>query len=140
MALACLLLGAAVLHPAWALRGFPVIVHLALFWVFARTLRRGREPIISRIARLERGALDAELARYTRRLTLVWALMFLALGATSLYFALIANLAGLVLGYVPVAVLFFGEHVYRRIRYPQYEHTSPWRVIRRIRELGALNR
>lgn len=140
IALACVLLGTAVLYPVWALRGFPIVVHLALFWFFARTLLRGREPMISVIARLERGALDATLALYTRRLTLIWALMFLALAAASLYCALEANLGGLVLGYVPVAMLFFGEHVYRRLRFPQYRHESPWRVIRRICESGAFSR
>ena len=50
----------------------PVAINLGLAALFGRTLRRGREPLISMFARMERGTLEADLARYTRRLTGIW--------------------------------------------------------------------
>jgi uncharacterized membrane protein len=130
---------AAVFLPEWGLRYFPVFLNLALCWIFARTLLSGREPIISLIARLERGTLTPELSQYTQRLTCIWSATFLLLAGVSLALALReASAWAFVAGYLPVAVLFFGEHVFRRIRYPHYEHASPWQVIRRIRRSGAL--
>lgn len=139
IALGLLVLAGAILQPAAALRAFSVLVQAALVWLFARTLLPGREPLIARIARVERGTLDAELTRYTRRLTWIWTLTFLALTGASLYCAVTSNMVGLVVGYVPVAGLFFGEYAYRRWRFPNHRHETPWRVIRRIRDSGAFN-
>lgn len=138
-ALALIVFVLAVSRPEWVLRYFPVLLHLGLFWMFARTLGSGREPIISLIARLDRGTLTSELAQYTRRLTWIWAITFLLLAGVSLYLAMRDARAWVFLaGYFPVCVLFFGEHLYRRIRYSHYEHTSPWQVIRRIWQSGVL--
>lgn len=129
----------ALVRPEWVLHYLPAFLQLALCWLFARTLIRAREPIVSMFARLERGTLTPELASYTRKLTWIWTIALLVFAVISLVLALEDFGAwAFVAGYVPVAVLFFGEHVYRRIRYPHYEHSSPWAVIRRIRESGAL--
>lgn len=133
-----LLLLPAVFWPRWFFSTLPLLIHVALGWIFFRSLRDGREPVISRIARLDRGTLTGELELYTRRLTWIWAAMFVLLAVLSLYLALAGPAAGFALSYILVALLFFGEHVYRRLRYPHYEHTSPWHVIRRICETGAL--
>lgn len=57
----------------WAIYG-------ALFFTFARTLRHGREPLITMMARRmhgdSHGHLSGELERYTRRVTLAWACFF----------------------------------------------------------------
>lgn len=122
----------------------PVVVNLLLCWLFGRTLRAGREPLISLFARLERGELVAELARYTRRLTLIWAWFFALMAAASLGLALFADRALWSLfndiSYLLVALLFFGEFVYRRVRYRRYPHASALQVIRRIRESSAISR
>jgi len=113
----------------------PVAINLWLMILFGASLRRGSTPLISRIARLERGELTPELARYTRRLTLIWTLLFLAMAAESLLLALFAPLALWswfvnVWNYVFVAALFIGEYFYRRIRFAHYRHASPLALLR----------
>lgn len=123
----------------------PVLINLLGGVLFAASLRRGGEPVISRIARLERGELNAELAAYTRRLTWIWTFFFvlmvllcvlLALSAPLPVWSLFANF----INYLLVGLLFFGEFVYRRRRYTQYVHASPLRVIRRIWDEVAAHR
>lgn len=74
-----------------ALDLLPVFVNAALCGLFARTLRRGREPLVARIIGVlegrERLALP-RVAAYARGLTLAWALLFGAQAAILL--ALIA--------------------------------------------------
>jgi len=141
--LATLILGAAALLIGLNLLGAPrplmlapaVAINLALAFVFARTLQGGREPMISRFARIERGTLEPELRVYTRALTIVWVAYFLIAAALSLAFALFAPLtvrpAAVSLGNAAgVAVLFVGEYGYRRMRFRRYRHASPLTLVR----------
>lgn len=62
-----------------ALDGIPVMVNLALGILFARTLIRGREPLIARIIGVLEGRerlAQPGVARYARRLTIAWVLLF----------------------------------------------------------------
>lgn len=117
----------------------PVALNLFMLAVFGRTLLPGREPLITRLCRLERIALGLEvppdLAAYTRRLTVLWVLLFAALAALSAWAAAfadlvlwswIANIAA------PAAsiTLFLGEHVWRSLRYPAHGPASPLRTLR----------
>jgi uncharacterized membrane protein len=115
-------------------RAVPIAIDMGLAAVFASTLRKGAEPMIARFARAERGVLEPDLARYTRRLTRVWVTYFLAAAAlmAALWldrrdgaleaFALFANYAGM-------AALFIGEWAYRRRRFAQYVHASPREML-----------
>jgi uncharacterized membrane protein len=108
----------------------PVVLNLLLAGFFALTLRAGREPMISTFARLERGALEPDLARYTRRLTGVWVAFFVGAAVTSAWLAYAAPPAAwawfvAVGNHVAVAMLFVGEWALRRRRFPQYRHASP---------------
>jgi len=108
----------------------PVALNLGLAAVFARTLRPGSEPLISMFARLERGVLEPDLARYTRTLTGVWVGFFVGSAALSAWLAAVAPAAvwgafTAVGNHVAVAALFLGEYVFRRWRFPQYRHASP---------------
>lgn len=114
-------------------------------WMFGRTLRRGRVPLISRIvaaldgpAALEQ---DPALAAYTRRLTFAWAAALVLLGAVNLALAMIASPGGLLaqLGFEPaltitrtqwswfanlfnyglIAGFFVAEFQVRRRRFPE---------------------
>lgn len=84
LAVATLLCGAAYAmwgRPSAALvYGLPHFsANLFLLWFFARTLRAGREPLVTRIARrLQRDALPDEIVGYTRRVTIAWAIFFAA--------------------------------------------------------------
>jgi hypothetical protein len=53
----------------WAIYG-------SLLLMFARTLRRGHEPLITALARRMHGDFSAELALYTRRVTIAWTCFF----------------------------------------------------------------
>ena len=134
-----LLLSLALAWPEGFFRFLPLLIHTVLGAVFLRSLFGRREPMITRIARFDRGTLTAELEVYTRKLTWVWVAMLGLLSLISVYLLFAEHLAGgYVLCYALLGALFFGEHVYRRLRYPHYTHSSPWHVIRRIREMGAL--
>lgn len=67
-----------------ALDGIPVMINLALGALFARTLAPGREPLIARVIGVLEGRerlAQAGVARYARRLTLAWVLLFAAQAA-----------------------------------------------------------
>jgi hypothetical protein len=67
-------------------------IYFTLFLTFALTLRPGREPLITAMARRMQGALPAELAIYTRRVTLAWAGFFAAQLTASITLFLFAPL------------------------------------------------
>ncbi len=96
----------------------PVAINLAIALVFAVSLRE-REPLIARLARRGGAVLTPEVARYCRRLTIVWAVWLAALAAVGVAIALHGDervgawWAGLV-DYLLVAALFVGEYVYRQ--------------------------
>ena len=116
----------------------PVVINVGLAAWFGLTLRAGREPMISRFARIERGTLAPDLVAYTRRLTLVWTLFFLAMAAISAALSVLPSPAPWAWftsfgNWACVAALFFGEHLYRRKRFAHYPHASPMRVIALVR-------
>ena len=108
----------------------PVLLNLGLAFLCWRSLRPGREPLISTFARMERGALEPDLVRYTRMLTRVWLGFFVAAAALSAVLAVTAPPA--VWGWfvaagnqLAVVLLFIGEYCFRRARFPHYRHASP---------------
>lgn len=86
-------------HAALPLLLVPVVFVLAIGWLFARTLRAGSVPLISRIViGMEGGdaaAVPPALHRYTRSLTAAWAGVLLGLAAVNLLLALLATPGGL---------------------------------------------
>lgn len=103
----------------WLIYAIPVLVQGALAWLFARSLRPGLVPLITRYA-LAMGATDRpEVWRYTRRLTLAWALLcgglallsaVLAISVSTTTWALFAN----GINYLFLAALFMLEYPLRR--------------------------
>ena len=129
----------------WLLYVPPIAINLALGWLFGRTLARGRVPLITRFAMLERGTLSEELARYTRTLTWLWTLLFAGAALASLVLALSGNrdawwLFTNLVNYLLVAALFLGEFVYRRLRFRNYRHQSPLRVLHDVRRMDLFER
>jgi len=116
----------------------PIVLNLALGALFGRTLASGREPMIARFARIERGGeLPPDLARYTRSLTVAWTAFFVVMAATSLGLALWGtvfawSLFTNVVNYLLVGLFFVAEYVYRRVRYRHHQHASPSEVLRRL--------
>jgi len=104
-------------------------IYCFLLWLFGRTLLRGREPLITGVARRVHGTLEPEIEAYTRRVTQAWCLFFAAqLAVSALLFALVplpvwslfVNLLN-----APLLVLMFaGETLYRGYRYPDHPRVS----------------
>ena len=98
--------------------GPPIVINLAVATLFALSLRSA-EPLVTRFARAEEGALSAAVERHCRRLTLVWALYLAVLGAVGIAIAVHGDerwgawWSGIV-DYLLVAALFVGERLWRR--------------------------
>jgi uncharacterized membrane protein len=104
-------------------------MQVALAVLFGRTLVAGREPLVTRFARIVRGELPPEVVHYTRSVTVAWTVFFVAMGlvAMLLYWtapreawSAFVNLCTIpcVLG------MFVGEYAVRRIRFASMEHSS----------------
>ena len=143
--LAALFGGLAIGAPFVLLYAPPILIDIALASVFGATLRPGRDPLISRFARIEQGALPAELDCYTRLLTWIWTVLFAAMAATALALALFGSLAAWsiftnLVAYALVAALFVGEYAYRRVRYRQYRHATLFGLVANVRNAGVLRK
>ncbi|WHZ19356.1 MAG: hypothetical protein OJF55_001505 [Rhodanobacteraceae bacterium] len=158
-----IVLAALLLVPAWlghvqlALMALPVVFLGGLAWVFARTLRYGREPLITRFVRMVEG--DARLAlpgvaAYTRGVTVFWACLLGAMAVLSLAIALWARpggwlatlglrapfaLPGSLLAWYPEAgcwavllAAFVGEYLFRRWHLRAIPHQDPRRFVTQI--------
>lgn len=106
--LAGLVLLAGTPHAQLALLAPPVLFIGLLSWVFGRTLRAGRVPLITRmVAGMEKctpDQLSTDLRRYTRRLTGSWSAMLALLALVNAVLAVLAVPDGVLarLGQVPV--------------------------------------
>ena len=139
-------LSVAARYPGLLLYTPPIVINLALCTLFARTLRRDSEPLVSRFARIERGGrLAPDLARYTRNLTCAWAIFFLAMAVVSATLAVTGPLAtwslfSNLLNYLLVVLFFILEYTWRRLRYRHHPHASPWQMVLRLRNYKVLPR
>ena len=116
-------------------------IHLALCGMFAATLRPGGLPLISRLAQQLHGFLTPAMAHYTRRLTGVWALYFLAMALLSVWiyaacawstWSLFANIA------TPLSagLFFVGEYFLRYVLHPEFERVSIADAVRAYQRDG----
>ena len=104
-------------------------INLFLLGFFARTLRPGREALITRLARRVHGDLPPRMVTYTRRLTLAWCIFFAAQVAVSVLLFAFASVEAWslfinVLNLPLVALMFVGEYCYKVVRYRDYPHAS----------------
>lgn len=137
---------------AWWIGGASLMIDLlpaaiAAFvgWLFARSLVSPRAPLIARaIAAIDGEALlgDAAVARYARRLTVLWAALQMLLAAFGLLCVLRARGAlavpmpsprayDLILP-LAVAMLFFGEFALRPRLLPQAPRHAPLGFLRAL--------
>jgi uncharacterized membrane protein len=94
---------------------------------FGATLRRGMESIVTSIGERARGPLDADMRAYTRKVTLVWTVVFFCLSLEALLLALIDRTvmwSWLVHIFNPllITVIFLSEFAYRKQRFPHHDH------------------
>ena len=104
-------------------------IHVALAALFALTLRPGREPLVTALARRVHGGLSPGMVAYSRKVTITWAIYFAAMAVLSIglfafarfdVWAAFANLA------TPVAMvaLFVGEYLVRYWLHPEFERAT----------------
>jgi uncharacterized membrane protein len=113
----------------------PVLADLAMAMHFGTTLRPGREPLIARYDRFDPASSPAESAGYTRALTRLWALLFLALAPLHAVLLLQLGLSPLPVMTVTFALmlsLFLGEHLVRSRRFPRLGRATPARTLRAV--------
>lgn len=158
LALAALLLVPALMgHAELALMTLPVVFLAAIGWMFARTLTRGAEPLITRFVRVIEGEARVNLPgvrSYTRGVTLFWACLLAAMALLSLLIALFAvpggwlmtfgmtvpfPLPGSLLAWYPevgcwivLLAAFAGEYVFRRWRMRHIPHPPARRFVAQI--------
>ena len=144
---ALLLLGLAA--TAWRTgRGATLVAMLPAFGyglvmlTFARTLRPGREPLITTYARLRVGRVPDEVRGYTRGLTWLWTGLLGALTVEALALPLVGDPAWLatasVVNAAVMIAVFLGEHGVRRLVFPHLPPASPLHTCRIM--LQALRR
>jgi uncharacterized membrane protein len=114
-------------------------VNLFLLWYFASTLRTGEEAFVTRLARRVHGFLEPEIAAFTRRVTVAWCAFFAGQVAVSMLllafaplevWSMFVNLINVPL----IALMFAGEYLYRRLRFPNHPRTSIARMLRAYAE------
>ena len=135
----------------------PVVINLALSWVFGRTLLAGRTPLIARLiasvespARLE----EPGIASYARNLTRFWA-CFMAAQAVLLAVLLGCAVPGGILfdlgvappfaipaawamgyahagAYVMIAATFAGEHLFRQFHLRHVSHPGLRELVTKV--------
>jgi uncharacterized membrane protein len=113
-------------------------VYVTLLWLFGRTLRTGREPLVTRLATHVHGELPEEMVRYTRQVTWAWCIFFATMATTSTLLFLLGplpvwsvfnNLLNLPL----VVAMYLGEYAWRLWRFPNFSHASIATVFRAFR-------
>mgnify|MGYP000861758380 FL=1 len=151
-------------HAALPLLLVPVVFVVGIAWIFARTLRPGSVPLITRIVVGIEGVADAtvlapDLQRYTRSLTAAWAAVLLAMAGANLLLALLASPSGLLeslgvasplpisqaqwslwanlLNYGVIGGFFIVEFAYRKRRFPGRYDGFPG-FVRKLAGLGPV--
>jgi uncharacterized membrane protein len=145
------LAGAAVLYAvsAWLVQHYNWVfllqhagIQALLGLAFARTLRAGQIPMVSRFAAVIHGPLSPALARYTRQVTWAWTLYFTVMTGLSLLlfwlapvavWSAFANLLNL-----PLLILMFAaEYVVRLFLLEPSDRAGPLEAIRAYRQAGS---
>jgi uncharacterized membrane protein len=143
----------------------PVLLNGLMAWLFGRTLRDGRMPLIERAARAMRGpgaVLADEVVAYARTVTQAWTALFVVLAVVNLALAALARPGGLllaagldpgvsvplgawslfanVLSYVFIGAMFAIEFVVRGRRFPHQPYRGVVDFTRRLAAQGHLFR
>jgi uncharacterized membrane protein len=136
---ACLALwlarGPLIHHFQWGAYVEHLSVMLVMAFMFGRTLAAGRKPLCSQFAAVIHGKLTPAIAHYTRRITVAWTAFFLAIATLStllfvasplVVWSTFANYMTLPL----VALMFVGEHAWRRVALPHVQPASMFAAAR----------
>jgi uncharacterized membrane protein len=116
------------------------LLYSGLLALFAGSLRPGRTPLVSVLARRIRGRLSPAVALYTRHVTIVWCWFCIAQLVGSAMLLLMASHAVWslfvnVLDTPLLAALFAGEYLMRRWRLPAEQHSPFMATLRSARAI-----
>lgn len=101
----------------------PALITGLVLFAFARTLAKGREPLITRFARMMTADdLSPEILVYTRRVTWMWTFLLSAVLVECLVLPVFASIevwsfCTNILNYMIMAAFFVGEYLYRLYRF-----------------------
>ena len=101
----------------------PSLISILLFMIFMRSLATNQTPMITRFAMMfESEPLSEERIRYTRKVTQVWAGLFLFMVIESILLALFApqtvwSWMAHIGHYIMIIILLVAEFIYRRYRF-----------------------
>jgi uncharacterized membrane protein len=120
----------------------PIIIPLLIWSGFMRTLLPGQVPLVTAIGVQTHGQLPLEIERYTRGVTVFWAvfLAVLTLWTAVLPWVVSATVWSLFsnfLNYGLVALLFLAEFIYRRWRFSDFEQPSLRQYLNIVFQSGA---
>lgn len=106
--------------------------------LFGRTLRAGREPLITSLARLIHTTMTPALQRYTRQVTLAWTLFFTVMGLLSVLLFFLApieawSLFANILTMPLVIAMFVAEYAVRRQVLPPEDRVGLLASVRAFR-------
>ena len=116
--------------------------YLALLAYFGRSLRAGREPLITRVARRIHGSVPPDMESFTRRVTVAWCGFFagqILVSALLLAFAphevwsMFVNLLNLPL----LGLMFAAQQAYRALRFPLVPRVSIARILTAFAEVTS---
>ena len=107
----------------------PLVVSVFLVWLFGRSLRPGREALISQVANAYHGELPPALALYTRRLTLIWSVYFALFAISVFYLGFVSSHSDWsfyinLFNYTAIALLLGGEYLVRIYLFRDLDHPS----------------
>ncbi|MBN9426213.1 MAG: acyl carrier protein [Burkholderiales bacterium] len=117
------------LDPKWFYLAQHAGINALLGLLFGRSLLRGRQPLVTRLALLLHQQLPAPMLAYTRSVTRAWTLFFAAMTLVSLslyqfgpmaWWSVLANFLTL----PAVALMFAVEYAIRLQRFPDFAHAS----------------
>lgn len=117
-----------------------VCTNLALCWVFGHTLAAGREPLVTRFARIvRRGDMPPEVLSFTRGVTLAWTLFFAGTAVVSaLLYAVVSVKAWSVfsnlLNSPLIGLMFVGEYALRRHKLRHIRHSPLMDSVQAFRQ------
>ncbi|MDR7088798.1 COG4648 family protein [Cellvibrio fibrivorans] len=115
----------------------PVVIPLLLLFIFGRTLISGREPLITAIGEAARGPLSNAMRSYTRGLTQLWCVVFVAMIVWSAILPWLEqpelwSWFTNIINYGVVGVLFVGEFMLRKKLFPSHNHPGFFEYLRII--------
>jgi len=116
----------------------PALIPAALFLLFARSLRAGETPLVTRIARhMHDGNLPEPLIAYTRHVTQLWCVVCAALFASAVLLAAFASprlwsLMTNLVHYLVLGAVFVLEFAYRRWRHGEHENFGVVQYFKRL--------